>query len=213
MKDTQTVRALRARLLTTEIPEHAEAAVIVMHGGASSWGRVRVSPAQLSVIRMIPIARRVAREGEGRLAVFRLLNSHRGWDTDQTPVRDALWALQEIETRLGERMPVCLVGHSLGGRAALLAAGAPWVRGAVALAPWVLPADVATDIAGRRLSIVHGARDRVADPGRSAGLARALESAGADVTYVRVEGAGHAMLRRRAVFDGLASRFAREMLL
>jgi dienelactone hydrolase len=204
---------LRARLITTEMPSRAEGAVIVLHGGASSWGRVRVSPAQLSVLRMVPIAKRVARDGEDRLAVFRLLNSHRGWDADQTPVRDVLWALEEIEARLGEQVPVCLIGHSLGGRAALLASGAPSVRGAVALAPWVLPTDVAADVAGQKLLIVHGDRDHVADPRRSAALAASLGNAGADVAYVTVEGAGHAMLRRHGTFDGLASRFAAARLL
>src|ERR1700754_2731116 len=111
---------LSPRLIDVYVPERPEGAVLVLHGGASRRGSMRVSPAQLSVLRMIPIARRMARAGRGRLAVFRLLNSRRGWDASHTPVDDARWALEQISERFEERPPVCLVGHSLGGRAALL---------------------------------------------------------------------------------------------
>ena len=163
----------------------------MLHGGAARREDMRVSPTQLSVLRMIPIARRIARAGGDRLAVFRLLNSRRGWDTTHTPVQDARWALEEIADRVG-RLPTCLVGHSLGGRAALLSAGAPTVRGVVALAPWVYPTDVAPGAADRRILIVHGARDRVASPERSAALARALGA-----RYVSVAEGKHAMLQPR----------------
>ena len=72
----------------------------------------------------------IARAAEGRLAVLRLLNSKRGWDTHHTPVDDAIWALDEARSRLGG-LPVALVGHSLGGRAALLAGSTPGVRAVV----------------------------------------------------------------------------------
>jgi pimeloyl-ACP methyl ester carboxylesterase len=160
---------MRPRLIDVRVPERPEGAVLVLHGGAARRGHARVSPAQLSVVRMIPIARRIARAGRGRLAVFRLLNSRRGWDASHTPADDARWALGEIAGRLGD-VPVCVVGHSLGGRAALLVAGEPHVRGVVALAPWVYPSDVARDVGGRRILIVHGTEDRIASPARSAAL-------------------------------------------
>lgn len=65
----------------------------------------------------------IARAGRGRLAVFRLLNSIRGRDTRRTPLDDVAWALAELGERRGDELPVCLVGHSLGGRAAILSAG------------------------------------------------------------------------------------------
>ncbi len=99
-----------------------------------------VSPTQLSVLRMIPVAHRIARAGAGRLAVFRLLNSYRGWDASHTPLDDVAWALGQVRERFGH-LPACLVGHSLGGRAALLAGGAEEVRSVVALNPWVYPTD------------------------------------------------------------------------
>jgi dienelactone hydrolase len=200
------------RLIATRVPADPEGVVLLLHGGASRRGKMTVSPAQLSVLRMVPIARRAAQGGEGRLAVFRLLNSTRGWDTHHTPLQDASWALDQIAERLGRRLPTCLIGHSLGGRAALLAVGAPGVNSAVALAPYVLPGDRPRGVGGRRILIVHGSADRIASPRRSGVLAESLGK-DADVTYVCVEGGKHAMLRRHALFDGLAAEFAATTLL
>src|SRR4051812_22382958 len=99
------------RLIATREPKQADAAVVVLHGGASRGEQMMVSPTQLSVLRMVPIAKRVARAGRGRLATYRLLNSYRGWDTHHTPVSDARWALEQVQERYGD-VPVCLVGHS-----------------------------------------------------------------------------------------------------
>jgi hypothetical protein len=65
---------LSPRLIDVHGPREPEGAVVLLHGGASGRGSMRVSPTQLSVLRMIPIAGRVARAGRGRLAVFRLLS-------------------------------------------------------------------------------------------------------------------------------------------
>jgi alpha-beta hydrolase superfamily lysophospholipase len=108
---------------------------------------------------MVPIAKRIVRAGGGRLAVFRLLNSVRGWDSRHTPVEDARWALAQLKSRFGTELSAlstCLVGHSLGGRAALLAADEQAVVSAVALAPWVYPTEGDLDLAGRKILIVHG---------------------------------------------------------
>jgi pimeloyl-ACP methyl ester carboxylesterase len=196
---------LAPRLIEVAVPRDPEGAVLVLHGGASRRASPMVSPTQLSVLRMIPIARRVARAGRRRLAVFRLLNTTRGWDTAHTPVQDARWALARVRERLGA-LPTCLVGHSLGGRAALLAAGE--AHSVVALAPWVYPTDVPAGLDGQEILIVHGARDRIASPARSAALARALGAA-----YICVEGGTHAMLGRHRLFDGLAASFAAATLL
>lgn len=192
---------LRPKLIEVHVPPSPTGVVLVLHGGAARREDMRVSPTQLSVLRMIPIAHRIARAGGDRLAVFRLLNARRGWDTTHTPVQDARWALEEIADRVG-RLPTCLVGHSLGGRAALLSAGAPAVRGVVALAPWVYPTDIAPGAADRRILIVHGARDRVASPERSAALARALGA-----HYVSVAEGKHAMLRHGREFVRPAVEF------
>lgn len=187
--------------------------MLVLHGGASRRDRVRVSPTQLSVLRMVPIAGRVAAAGRGRLAVFRLLNSTRGWDTSHTPVEDVRWALSEIRSRFGDSLPVCLVGHSLGGRAALLSGDQDGVRSVVALAPWVYESDGGhVDLTGRQVLVVHGDQDRTASPSRSAVVARALRRS-TEVGYVVVRGGEHAMLRHGRVFDRAASDFATATLL
>jgi alpha-beta hydrolase superfamily lysophospholipase len=203
----------RARLVDTRAPRRPEGVVLVLHGGASRPGRPEVSPAQLSVLRMVPVAARIARAGRGRLAVLRLLNSARGWDTSHTPLDDVAWALREVRARWGA-LPACLVGHSLGGRAALLAGGDDQVRGIVALNPWFYPDDLRqpVDLAGRRVLFVHGTEDRVAPLERSRVVARTL-GRHTEVEYVEVPGARHAMLRHGAVFERAAAGFAVETLL
>lgn len=203
---------LQPRLIEVTVPDDPVGVVLVLHGGAQRRTRPMVSPAQLSVLRMIPIARRVARAGEGRLAVYRLLNSRRGWDTSHTPVQDVRWALDRVAEQLGDRRPTCLVGHSLGGRAALLSARRPEVRSVAALAPWVYANDVPRGLDGERILIVHGDRDRVASIDRSLAVADGLRRS-ADVAFVTVRGARHAMLGRHDCFDGLAADWATLTLL
>jgi predicted esterase len=202
---------LQPRLIDVTTPADAVGTVLVLHGGASRGAKMMVSPTQLSVLRMIPIAKRIARAGRGRLEVFRLLNSRRGWDAHNTPVLDVRWALEQLAARTGGSRPTCLVGHSLGGRAALFSADQAEVRSAVALAPWVTPTDAPTGLAGRRILIIHGTADRIASPQRSAALAKRI-SGQTEVEYVSVEGAGHAMLSHHGEFSGPAARFAVESL-
>lgn len=175
----------------------------MLHGGASRPGSTAVSPAQLSVLRMVPIARRIARARKD-LLVVRLLNSHRGWDTHRTPLADVDWALEQLRGRYGA-LPTCLVGHSLGGRAALLAGDREEVRGVVALNPWVYPHDDA-DLSGRRVLIVHGTEDRVASIERARAVARSL-SRRTEVDFQEVPGGKHAMLSQSATFERAAARF------
>lgn len=201
-----------AKLIATRVPDHPDGVVLVLHGGAGRGPDVAVSPTQLSVVRMIPIAARIASAGGGRLAVFRLLNSARGWNAERTPIHDVEWALSQVRERFATKLPTCLVGHSLGGRAALLAADQPEVRSAVALAPWVYPSDGDIDVSGKQILIVHGTQDRIARPANSAAVARTLART-ADVGYVRVAGGKHAMLKHGPIFDGLAADFATATLL
>lgn len=187
--------------------------MLVLHGGADRPGRPPTSPTQLSVLRMVPVARRVARAGRGRLRVHRLLNSSRGWDPDRTPVEDVEWALWRLGQD-GPRLPTCLVGHSLGGRAALLAGGGEDVVSVVALNPWVYADDASrTHLAGRRVLVVHGTDDRIADPRRARRVVDDLRSRGTDASMTDVEGGRHAMLRHGRVFERHAADFATRTLL
>lgn len=197
----------RQRLVPTHVPARPSGVVLVIHGGASRRGpSTPVSPAQLSVLRMVPVATRIAVRGRGTLAVFRLLNSYRGWHADHTPVDDAVRALAELHQRFG-RLPASLVGHSLGARAALLAGADDSVTSVVALNAYLYPHD-ANDIAlpGRRILFVHGDRDRVAPMDSAEAVAKHLARS-ANVEFVRVRGGKHAMLGRNRAFDGLAAEF------
>lgn len=199
------------RLVTVSEPSGAEAVVLVLHGGASRRGNPMVSPTQLSVLRMVPIARRLARRGRKRLAVYRVLNSTRGWDATHTPVDDAEWALDQVRDRIGD-LPVGLVGHSLGGRAAILTAARRRMRSVVALNPWVYPQDGAVDLGGTPVLVAHGTDDRIALPDRARAAASLLQRS-ASVSYVAVKGGKHAMLRRGRDFDRLAADFTVSTLL
>ncbi len=202
----------RPYLIATSMPADPAGIALVLHGGASRPDRPAVSPRQLSVLRMIPIAKRIARTGRGQLAVFRLLNRTRGWDEDESPVADANWALDQLADRFDSDLPVALVGHSLGGRAALLTGTNPAVTSVVALAPWLYTADGQLDLAGRRVLFSHGMSDRVADLRIAAAVAEGLARK-AQVGFVAVRGAKHAMLRRRDMFDGIAADFVATTLL
>jgi pimeloyl-ACP methyl ester carboxylesterase len=196
------------RLVPTSVPDGARGVAVVLHGGGG-LGTLPVSPTQLSVLRMIPVAARVARAASGTLAVYRLLNAVRGFGRD--PLSNVRWALAEIE-RDHPGVPVSLVGHSLGGSVALAAAGSPSVTGVVALAPWLGGSESTGPLAGRSTLIVHGADDRVTSCAASEAFARRARDAGAPVSFVRVERGEHTMLRRMPAFDVLAARFVRACL-
>lgn len=199
---------MKPRLVAVREPRRPEGVVIVLHGGASRQGQMMVSPTQLSVLRMIPVARRIARSGRGRLAVYRLLNSYRGWDTSHTPVDDAAWAVQQVAQRHGGEVPVCLVGHSLGGRAAVLSAGLPSVRGVAVLAAFVYPSDAdRLGLSGRQVLFVHGLLDRIAPAERARQLAVRLARRNT-VGFILLRSGKHAMLRGRRTFEGAAADFA-----
>ncbi|GEP37657.1 alpha/beta hydrolase [Nocardioides psychrotolerans] len=198
------------RLIPVREPDAATGVVLVLHGGASREQQMMVSPAQLSVVRMIPTGRRVAREGRGHLAVYRLLNSYRGWDSAHTPVRDVIWAMGKVRADYAD-LPVGLVGHSLGGRAALLAGGQSRVESVVALNPWLYPDDDA-DLSGRRVLVVHGDADRIAPISRARLVAERIAQR-ASLGFITIPGGKHAMLSHGRVFDRFAAEFTAASLL
>jgi len=194
--------------LRVDLPDGAVRAIaLVLHGGRSQGtGRVRAS--QLAVLRMLPFARALRRTGAADgLAVARLRFVQRGWNgAAQAPVADARWALAELERRF-PGVAVGLVGHSMGGRAALHVADQPNVQAVVALAPWIEASDPVFPLAGRRVLIAHGNLDRMTSPAASAAYARAAARVAESVTYVTVQDDRHAMLRRARVWYELTTGF------
>jgi dienelactone hydrolase len=119
----------------------------------------------------------------------------RGWNGErQDAFRDARRALEDLASRVGN-VPTVLVGHSMGGRAALRAAGHPLVRGVVGLAPWCPEGEPVAQLNGRRLVILHGDRDRTTDPGASLAYAARAAEAGHAACALLMPGGDHAMLR------------------
>jgi dienelactone hydrolase len=183
------------------------AVALVLHGGRAK-GTTPVRARQLAVLRMSPFVTSLRGAGAGSgLAVARMRYLVRGWNArEQSPVADVEWALDQLAGQL-PGVPVALVGHSMGGRAALYAAGHEGVRAVVGLAPWIEPGDPVGQLAGRRLLIVHGDRDRMTSPSHSATYARAAAEVAESVGYVTVRGERHAMLRRAALWHELATGY------
>jgi len=177
---------------------------LVLHGGRAH-GTGSGEGRGLAYLRMVPFARQLRRV-DG-LAAYLLRYRYQGWNgSRRDPVRDAEQVLGELaEQHPG--VPVALVGHSMGGRAALHAAGAPNVAAVCALAPWLDGRDPIAQLAGRAVLIAHGDRDRRTDPRASHRYARAASTVTADVCRFELTGSGHAMLRRARDWRALVHRF------
>jgi dienelactone hydrolase len=180
--------------------------VVVAHGGQS----VSIEPTsayQLAVLRMIPLvaAIRHAVRGQG-VVVRRPRFEVRGWnDADAAPVRDLTRLLDDLREEFGP-VPVVLVGHSMGARAALRAAGHSSVTAAAGLAPWLPPGEPVDQLAGRRILLAHGTADAVTSPADTwvyAEQARALTT----VTEIEVRTGEHTMLWRAPLWHALAAAF------
>jgi pimeloyl-ACP methyl ester carboxylesterase len=182
----------------------AVGAALVLHGGRLT-SREPVTGRQLAVVRAALLAATLhQRLADHRIAVWNLRFGVRGWNgAEASPVGDVLWALAQLRLHTG--LPVVLVGHSMGARAAVRAAGDPSVRGVVALAPWLPETEPVQQLAGRSLVIVHGTADRITDPaasGRYAERARPVARS-VEVHHVRD---GHGMLRRPGTWNRLSAR-------
>jgi len=203
----------RRQLITVaepRTPDSVRAVALVLHGGRErSMEPVRGN--QLAVLRMVPFARRLA--ADGRLAVLRLRFGVRGWNgTTMSPVADASWALAQLAERYPGR-PIGLVGHSMGGRTALRAAGHRQVRSVVGLAPWLPAGEPIGQLAGRRVLLAHGDQDRMTSAAATGRFAEQLRAAGVTASFVTVRGDGHAMLRRARLWHDLAAGFLTGTLL
>ena len=180
--------------------------VVLAHGG-ESVSTQPTSAYQPAVLRMIPLAAAVRRAVRGQGVVVRRNRFEvRGWnDADASPVRYLTRLLDDLRDEYGP-VPVVLVGHSMGARAALRAAGHPSVTAAAGLAPWLPPGEPVGQLAGRRVLLAHGTADAVTSPADTwvyAEHARAL----ATVTEIEVRTGEHTMLWRAPLWHGLAAAF------
>ncbi|MFI6376869.1 alpha/beta fold hydrolase [Streptomyces sp. NPDC050546] len=199
-------------LVPRRVPGAPRAAVLFLHGGRSE-GRAPSRPWHLAALRMRPFVRAVAAAlpddgvflGEVRYRV-------RGWNgSEGDALRDVRRALDELARRAGD-VPVVLVGHSMGGRAALRAAGAPQVRAVLALAPWCPDGEPVSHLRDKDVVVIHGDRDRVTEPGASVAFVDRARAAGARADVRLVPGGDHAMLRGDTDWHRVAAATAVGML-
>jgi pimeloyl-ACP methyl ester carboxylesterase len=190
-----------------------QAVALVLHGGRAK-SRAPVRRRHLTVVRMTPFAASLRRAGADLgLAVARLRYVVRGWNGGaQSPVADVRWGLAQIAERYPSA-PVALVGHSMGGRAAIYAAAAPMVRAVVGLAPWIEPSDPVDPVAGRDVLVVHGDRDRITSPANSAQWTQRARAVAESAAYVSVSGERHAMLHRAGLWHSMATSYVLATLL
>ena len=161
--------------------------------------------AQPTALRMYPFLLDLHRAGRGHgLAACQLRYRVRGYN-DGDPVADVEWALAEIADRHGD-VPVCLVGHSMGARSVLRAAGGDQVLAVAALAPWLPPGEPVDQLGGRTVVIAHGTRDRVTSPAGSLAYALAAHDRAERLCRFEVARSGHAMLERLGVWQRLVRR-------
>jgi dienelactone hydrolase len=185
--------------------------VVVAHGGQET-STAPTTAVQPAVLRMIPVASAIGRALRGRGVMVRRPRFRvRGWNGAQaSPVRDLTELLDEVRGQFGP-VPVVLVGHSMGARAAMRAAGHPSVSAVAGLAPWLPLGEPIDQLAGRRVLLAHGTADFVTSAAETwayADRARAVTS----VAEVEVRGGDHAMLRRASLWHALAAAFTCESL-
>jgi pimeloyl-ACP methyl ester carboxylesterase len=194
------------------VPRQPEAAVLLLHGGRAD-GLGALGEHSLARLRMRPFVTAVERSVRQQpVAVGEVAYRVRGWNGERADAAmDALTALEQLKAELGP-VPVVLVGHSMGGRASLYAAGEPQVTGVVALAPWCVPGDPWRQFQGKRLIVLHDASDRVTDPAASRAFAAAARVAGAGACAFRVRGSEHGMLRRAGDWQAVSTRMVLGML-
>jgi predicted esterase len=181
--------------------------VLMLHGGKAN-GLSEVGDRSASWRR----SRWMMDHIDGRLnkagaSVWLLRYELQGWNarssSGPTPVPDVRWALDEVRRELGS-LPVVLLGHSMGGRAAVAVADDPNVVGVVALAPW-LPADEPTGtLAGKHLAAAHGSSDKITSARQTRSFCRSAEAVASSVEFHDMGRVGHYMFRHVSAWNAFA---------
>ena len=185
--------------------------VLVAHGGQDS-STEPTSALQPAVLRMIPVGAAIwyALRGSGAV-VQRPRFRVRGWNGAQSsPVGDLNRALDAIAGEFGP-VPVVLVGHSMGARAAIGAAGHPAVSAVAGLAPWLPPDEPADQPAGRPVLLAHGTSDGITSPAETWAFVERARAV-TEVAAVEVRDGDHPMLRRARLWHAIAAEFTRAAL-
>jgi pimeloyl-ACP methyl ester carboxylesterase len=186
----------------------AKAFVLVLPGGKQRDHRP-LSRYALAALRMRPFVHSIRRRvPDSAVALVRY--RHRGWN-DADPVDDVGFAYRTMRERYGP-LPGILVGHSMGGRAALRAAGLPDVRGVVALAPWIPNGEPVAQLAGRTVVLLHGSRDLRTSPDATARFAVQARVLTDHVLALGILRSGHTMLSRASLWHRLTAQLVAAIL-
>jgi len=171
------------------------AIALFCHGGTATSEQPPRDYA-LSLVRMRAIEQFVRGTTSGRgVATFLLRYRVAGWNGSAADAHaDVRWALERLRADHGSGVPIVLVGHSMGGRAALRAGGEDQVAGICALAPWTPPQEPVGHLRGRTVTILHGTGDRWVPAALSEQFALRARDQGVRVARFTIPG-GHSMLR------------------
>ncbi|GAA2017916.1 alpha/beta fold hydrolase [Nakamurella flavida] len=192
-----------ARLSIRRIPKRARAVVLLLHGGGEGSGSIRTGWWYPAVLRMHPLDWAIARHLP-HAAVVQLRFAVTTWNDGRDPVRDLRWALGRIHVR-APGLPVVLVGHSMGARAALFGLADPAVRGAVLLSPWISEDDPAEGTDDQLIVAIQADTDSVAPPPQAFPWLSKAERRGARIHRTTLARTDHSMIRRAGTWHRLTA--------
>ena len=194
----------RPYIVASAPPANLRGVVLLAHGGRET-GTAAPSRFGHGLLRLLPIARALSRRGTPHGLLVAQLRYRMSGYNDGAPVDDIRQVVGELMRTHG--VPVCLVGHSMGGRAVLQAADAPGVVGVIALAPWCPSSDPVDQLTGRKVVFAHGLDDRRIRPATSREFALRARSVSPAVCRFEVAHSGHGMVRRAHLWTVLTTSF------
>jgi pimeloyl-ACP methyl ester carboxylesterase len=186
--------------------------VLVLHGG-KAHSSDEVTRRSLSWRRSLRLAHDLGgplhHDGVA-LSVLRYRTA--GWNGDGAGrIEDAHWALDRIRAQHGD-VPVALLGHSMGGRAACHVADHKLVRGVVALAPWLPPGEPVAALAGRELYAAHGQRDHITRARDTRAYVERAREVATAASFTDMGDLGHYLLRGVRAWNAFALDGVRRVL-
>lgn len=172
-----------------QLPPQQPVALVLPGGKAHST--TAPSNATFGRLRMRPYAAALV-DGLPGVSVGTLRYRYRGWNA---PQRDPALDVTTLLDALPGDAPVVLLGHSMGGRAAVAAAAHPRVAGVVGMAPWLPEEDGVNPVRGRTVVLAHGSKDRWVHTELSARWAARAQGVPERLARFVVHGDSHTMLR------------------